>query len=580
LFPISQPRITQSLPAGLVLLGACAILVPMLGLAVAGWTIWRSIESEAETRLHRTVEMLREHATSAFATQEAILAAAGHASAGRSWTELRSSEAMHSLLADLAEAGGDAVRGVLLLDDMDRIVSASYEFPARPVELKDRDYVRALRADPAMGIAIGEVVASRPMGWPLFVVARRAVQGREGLAGIIVSSFSPETFSVFYASVVESPLDAVGLLRADGAVLARHPALSAGEEAQRRFQSGQLQTDVVESVVRSISPFRGVERIYATRKVGAWPVMVTYGLAMDPLRAAWWRRMILPSLGAGSAVVVLLGMTGLAAYGIRQQAQAEERERLAERRLAQSERVAVVGLLAAGLSHDLKNLVQIMRSGARIVQHHAENPIEVRLSAALLGDAADRGALMVEGLLGLARGAAVEESEATLDVSATLADLTKLLTRAFGRPWNVRLTLPSETLVATASKAGFEAAVVNLLMNARDATPQGGILGVDARTLHLPFGKDRKAPSLAPGPYVVVTINDEGLGMDAATLARTGEQFFTTKPQGQGTGLGLATARQFCDGAGGALTIVSALGQGTSVRLWLPAATDDDLPGT
>jgi two-component system NtrC family sensor kinase len=561
-------------PEGFALLWLAALLVPTLGVVAAGLMSWRDVQSEARVRLDRTAEMLRQHALRAFGTQETILAAAARATDGTSWAQLRDSRAAHALLADLSAAGAPVVSGVLLADPPARIAVASYEFPARPADLSDRDYIAALRNGAAR--AVGEVVESRPMGWRVFAVARRtpARSGADAGAGFVVSSFSPAPIEEFYASIAATPRDVVALVRTDGAVLARHPPLLPGEEQRLRPLLATLvglPREAGRPTHDGPSPADGHHRLYAVREVGEWPVVVAYGLSADSLHAAWRQRMIAPLAGGIAAAALLLGLTALARRGAQLRREEAESRAEAEAHLARAGRAAAIGLLAAGLAHDVKNLVQAVRSGARLMERRAEEPEEVRRCAALLGDAAERGRRLVDSMLAFARGSGEPEGEVPpLDVGATVSELAELLGRTLGSGWRVQVSVPPALPMARGDRAGFEASVVNLAANARDAMPGGGTVTITAWVEELREPDDRLG--LRPGRYVVAAVRDTGTGMDEAMMARLGEPFFTTKPPGAGTGLGLASVRGFCARAGGALRIESAPGRGTTAAMWLPEA--------
>lgn len=578
--PPERPAFARPRPPRLArafaLLWAAAVLVPLLGVAGAGVMSWYDVREEAVARLDRTVEMLRQHALRAFGTQEAILAAAARATDGLAWEEMRDREALHALLSDLAAAGAPVVRGVLVLDDTNRAVLASYEFPARPLDFSDRDYAQILREGGAER-AIGQVTSSRPTGEPIFAIARPTSPSAEEAArpGLVVSSFDPEHFASFYASVTETSQDVVLLLRRDGAVLARHPPLAPGEEAPQRASltamlDRLLAPDAPREPIESVSPRDGGTRLFIARQVGDWPVAVAYGLSMQSMSAAWRHRMLAPALGGLAAAALLLALTGIAARGARRQQQEAESRSEAEAQLARAGRAAAIGLLAAGLAHDVKNLVQAVRSGARLMERRAEDPAEVRRCAALLADAAERGRRLVEAMLAFARGAESDEAAPPLEISRALTDLVELLSRTLGSAWPVKGVVPPGLPAARGDRAGFEAAVVNLAANARDAMPRGGSVTIAAWTEEL--AEPIEEIGLRAGRYVVVAVSDTGMGMDPATLARVGEPFFTTKERGRGTGLGLATVRGFCARAGGALRIDSEAGRGTTAAMWLPQA--------
>jgi two-component system NtrC family sensor kinase len=561
-------------PEGFALLWLAALLVPTLGVVAAGVMSWQDVHAEARARLDRTAEMLRQHALRAFGTQETILAAAARTTDGASWTELRQSRPAHALLADLSAAGAPVVSGVLLADPQARITVASYEYPARPADLSDRDYIGALRDGATR--SVGEVVEARPMGWRVFAVARGTPARRDGgaEAGFVISSFSPAPIEEFYASIAATPRDVVALLRTDGAVLARHPPLGPAEEPGLRPRLASL-LDLPRGAGQPThdgpSPVDGYHRLYALRDVGDWPVVVAYGLSADSLHAAWRQRMIAPLAGGVAAAVLLLGLTALARRGAQLRREEAESRAEAEAQLARAGRAAAIGLLAAGLAHDIKNLVQAVRSGARLMERRADDPAEIRRCAALLGDAAERGRRLVDSMLAFARGGGEPDGEVPpLDVSAALFELTELLGRTLGSGWRVQVTVPPGLSLARGDRAGFEASIVNLAANARDAMPGGGRVTISAWVEELRDADD--VLGLRPGRYVVAAVRDTGSGMDEATVARLGEPFFTTKPPGSGTGLGLASVRGFCARAGGALRIESAPERGTTAAMWLPAA--------
>ena len=149
-----------------------------------------------------------------------------------------------------------------------------------------------------------------------------------------------------------------------------------------------------------------------------------------------------------------------------------------------------------------------------------------------------------------------------------LAGLRELLTTAFGPAFHIHVDAPDDLPPANADRTQLETVLVNLANNGRDAMECGGDLTLSARRDTVAEPHD----GLLPGDYVRLAIADRGVGMDEATLLRAPEPFFTTKPVGRGTGLGLPMARGFAEQSGGALTVESELGRGTVVTLWLPVA--------
>lgn len=577
LAPRPGPKRRARLPRGFGLLWVAAVLVPALGVLGAGVMAWVDVRQEAGARLDRTVEMLRQHALRSFGAQDAILTATARATDRMGWEELRNSPALHGLLAELTQSMQPLVRSVMVADGAGRVVLASWEYPARPVSVTDRDFFAALRAGERE--AVGEVIAARPMGWTIFPVARHApLRPGEDQPGIIAAAFNPDPLAAFYASVSETARDTVLLMRLDGAVLARHPPLPdpAAEPAQRPARQARLAEALAhpagETPAVTASVGDGRPRLFVARQVGDWPVAVAYGLSTEALNRAWRQRMVAPALGGLVAAGLLLALTGMAINGAERQQLAALRRIEAETQLARAGRAAAIGLLAAGLAHDVKNLVQAVRSGARLMERRADDPAEVRRCAALLGDAAERGRRLVEAMLDFARGGGgeAEGQGVPLEAGQALLDLAELLNRTLGSGWRVKVVVPPGLPPARGDRAGFEAAVVNLAANARDAMPRGGTVTIAAWVEELPESRDDIG--LKAGRYVVAAVSDTGAGMDAATLARVGEPFFTTKGPGRGTGLGLATVRGFCTRSGGALLLDSEAGRGTTAAMWLPVA--------
>ncbi len=576
--PLPRPEFDGAPPRGTRGFGAlrlAAILLPLLAVVAAGFVTWDRVQAEAAARIGQTVDLLRENALRGFGTQEAILAAIARTAAGRMPAALRNDAEFHGLLVDLAGSGAPLISGVLVTDGEFRIVSASWEFPARAADLSDRDYVLML-ANPDAGRALGEPVISRPMGWPVIPVARRvpALPGQDVQGGIVISSFNPAALEAFFASVAENPSDLIGLFRDDGAVLARHPATGARADPGLRPRIATMLDALLASgpgAAWVMSVVDGRRRLSVARRVGEWPAVVAYGVDGETLRAVWRRRMVAPVSGGIGAMALLLGLTALAERGARLQQDRAASRAEAETQLASAARAASLGLLAAGLAHDVKNLVQAVHSAARLMERRADDAAEVRHCARLLADVAERGGRLVEGMLAFARGGAVEDATAErLDIAAALRGLEDLLSRTLGAAWQVSAAVAKPLPPVHGDRAGFEAAVVNLAANARDAMPGGGVVGIEAREVVVPAAGPAAGPR--PGRYVVTTVRDSGTGIDAATLQRLGEPFFTTKPPGIGNGLGLATVRGFCARAGGAFQVESTPGQGTAASIWLPVA--------
>ena len=256
-----------------------------------------------------------------------------------------------------------------------------------------------------------------------------------------------------------------------------------------------------------------------------------------------------------------------ASLGERIQSAVAERE-AALTRLAQAQKLNALGQLAGGVAHDFNNIAQAVTGGASMIDRHAENPEKVRRFAGMISDASARAASVTRRLLSLARRGDLKPE--LLEIASVLEGLCEILSHTLEPGLTLRMDVEADLPPIRVDKGQLQTALVNLATNARDAMAGSGVIAFTATWAPLPQG--RQDIGLAPGFYVLITVADTGAGMDAATLDRAMEPFFTTKAQGKGTGLGLPMARGFAQQSGGAMTIDSSLGHGATVSIWLPAA--------
>jgi signal transduction histidine kinase len=231
-----------------------------------------------------------------------------------------------------------------------------------------------------------------------------------------------------------------------------------------------------------------------------------------------------------------------------------------ERKLAATQRMEAVGRLASSVAHDFNNFLTVIQGNvqlARLRQPAAEELADIAM-------AAERASALTDQLLAFARQRPT--SPVTLHLDALIARLTPILERLVGERVKLAITLASRWAV-DADPVQLEQILLNLAANARDAMPAGGRLelGTSHDTLTV-----RTSMGALPGDYVVLTVKDEGEGMDSVTLDRAFEPFFTTKLEGKGSGLGLATVRGIVMQSGGDIEVHSQPGRGTTFRVLLP----------
>jgi PAS domain S-box-containing protein len=247
-----------------------------------------------------------------------------------------------------------------------------------------------------------------------------------------------------------------------------------------------------------------------------------------------------------------------------------ERRQL-EAQLAQAQKTQALGQLAGGIAHDFNNILQSVSGAAAMLERRPSDHDRTTRLAKVIHDAAGRGASITQRLLSFARRGELRAEP--IDADVLLANIREVLAHTLGSPVIVQAQVAPDAPPLMADRGQLETALVNLGTNARDAMPDGGIL----RLMACPdtvLEADHHQAGLQPGNYVRITVEDTGIGMEAAVLARVTEPFFTTKPEGRGTGLGLSMVKGFVEQSGGGLQIHSTPGQGTRMTLWLPRAAE------
>lgn len=246
----------------------------------------------------------------------------------------------------------------------------------------------------------------------------------------------------------------------------------------------------------------------------------------------------------------------------------------AEGVLREAQKMQAVGQLTGGIAHDFNNLLTVILGNLEIV--HAkltgEGALQTRIERAIWG--AQRGATLTNQLLAFARKQPLAPSP--LDLSENVPSLIPLLQRTLGEHIDVRFVGSAGLWLAMADAAQLESAVLNLALNARDAMPGGGRLTIELANSVLDDDYARHHAEVTPGEYVMLAVSDTGHGMTPDVMARAIEPFFTTKADGNGTGLGLAMVFGFIKQSGGHLKIYSEPDEGTTVRLYLPRARAKD----
>ncbi len=401
-------------------------------------------------------------------------------------------------------------------------------------------------------------------------------------------------FEDFYRAVELSENGAILLHRRDGLVLARFPHNEAAigqsyadlppfKEVLAHGMAGTLLMD---------SPLDGNRRVLAIRALKMFPIAVNVSVGENQVLALWRRQAVV--FGAVAAVVaaVTVGLLltlsrrsrekerlmqrlhrakeAAEAATARMAAEAEERERM-EGALRQAQRSEAVGQLTRGVAHDFNNLLSIVMGNVDLLERSLPPDEKMLGRLATMRAAAERGATLTSQLLAFSRRQPLLPRAA--DLNALVAGLRDLVQSAIGSRIRLQLRLQPDLSAVLIDPAQIELVILNLVINARDAMPQGGVLSIETNLVELPATATRDG--LTPGPWVALTVRDNGTGMEPEIAAKAFEPFFTTKEIGRGSGLGLSQVHGVAHQLGGGARIDSVPGQGTAVHVYLPRATTD-----
>ena len=540
----------------LKLLLAASLVIPAVLFAVAGWVNYRIAISEAERDLLRSSEVGREQAAKIFDGQSHLAERVNDMVRGLDpATIARSERQFHEAFAALIDRMPQ-VQSILLAskDGMPLVSGGTYPVPHVP--LGARDYFKAVvdghdRAYVSR-LQVGDV--NRQL---FFGMSQPWLDSDGTLKGVIDVAVAPGFFQDFYAVLVGEGQDGaegkvITLIRDDGQILVRYPPLPGGApfaSTPAAFLSA-IRASPNEGLYdsRSIVETDRPMRIFAYRRVQGYPLYVVSGRSRASIIAGW-RRTMMSHLVFGVPVTVALCAVAWTAL-VRTQREMEalaranreiERRERAEAALLKSQRLEAVGQMTGGVAHDFNNLLTVILGSAELLGKRAEEPARVRNLARQIILAAQHGGKVTQQLLTFSRRQLVHPE--IVDLNELLQAFTPLLERAASEAVTLELDLSPGLRPILLDPGHFEAAMLNLVGNARDAMADGGVVRIATRNVRLGRAEVTDLPS---GEYVRVAVTDAGSGMAPQTAAKAFEPFFTTKEIGKGTGLGLEPGLRFC----------------------------------
>jgi two-component system cell cycle sensor histidine kinase/response regulator CckA len=260
---------------------------------------------------------------------------------------------------------------------------------------------------------------------------------------------------------------------------------------------------------------------------------------------------------------------------ISERREAEELLRRRDEQLRQSQKMEAVGRLSGGIAHDFNNLLGVIIGYSESIEERLAPGDPLRKSAEEIRKAGERAASLTHQLLAFSRQRVMQPQ--ILDLNALVTDMGDMLRRLIGMHIELTTNLATELDRVKAEQSQIEQVIVNLVVNARDAMPEGGKLLIETSNFNVTENFASSFPFLQPGPYVLLTVTDTGIGMDDKTRRHIFEPFFTTKEPGKGTGLGLATVYGVVKQSGGSVIVDSELGKGSRFKIFLPQTQETAL---
>lgn len=559
----------------LQILMAGSVVLPIVLFGCASWLNFRASYRAADERIERSLTILHEQSSYLFRSADLLLLSANQLLGSKNDDEIITNESQYHVLLEQLAQTVPQIRSIWIFAADGSPLVSSRIFPVpKSFSNRDRDYFQA-HVDRDAGLFVGGVVDPKVPGEAIFSLSRR--RSENIFSGVIAIAIRPTDIQRFYEAIGTLTGSYFALLRNDGAFLARYPTPTVlgltltGTSATRRAIAVQPET----GILSLNSQTDGVDRRMGYERVKEFPLYVLAGIEEKAIRNEWLSHMtsyLIFGLPATSAMFFAIF------YGMRRTKrlykEAAARE-AAEAALRQSQKMEAVGQLTGGVAHDFNNLLTIVMGNLAIAKKIIENQGEaisdrLRTAVTHAAEGAKRAATLTQRLLAFSRQQPLNPR--IIDVNAALKEMSLLFQKALGENNSLEVVGSAGAWKVEIDPTQLEVALLNLVINSRDAMPDRGKVTVEVSNIHLDEAYSLKYADVKPGQYVSISVSDTGVGMPESVIARAFEPFFTTKPPGQGTGLGLSQVFGFIKQSGGHVTIYSELKHGTTVKMYFPRA--------
>ena len=436
--------------------------------------------------------------------------------------------------------------------------------------LADRDYFQVHVNGPDRGMFVGHPLISRSVDTWFIGLSRRVETPAGGFAGVAAAAVDARYFESFYEDLGIRSGDVITLATRDGVLVARQPR--ADDRVGEPIVRDQSENPLTKALARdrggtfdTASGIDGRPRIFGYRAIDGRPLVVLVGLSQDRVLASWWQ-------GVAVASAATLAVMAFGIFVVRLAMRHSRREEAARQRLDEAATLEALGRLTGGVAHDFNNLLQALTSTLRLLRC---SPAAAARAQGILAHglaAAERGRLLVAQLLRIAQWRDVRPQE--VDVNALIGEMTALLRGAASPGARVELNLAEDLHRCRADPARLDAAILDLVVNAREALTPGregeGVIRIATANCSGPVVLcDTRR--LDPGRFIRVSVQDDGAGMPPEVRRHALEPFFSSKGE-SGPGIGLPQIHAFVRELGGDMQIESEPGAGTRVSLYLPRA--------
>ena len=556
-----------------------AWLLPIIAFALVAAWLYRQQLMRAEDTVDHAARIAQEQALKIFETNDMLLQRMLDLVGDTSEREIldRGAEIYGRLKALAATL--PQVQGLFIVGADARMLATSLAYPPpRQIDYSDREGI-SIHRQPGVGVFFTEQLRSRISGEPFFDMSVRRSLSDGTYAGSVSVSLKPSYLTNFYAELGKAnPGLRLTVLKSDGRLVARWPTPI--EPGTRLDPADPLMSTIASGIPagssRGPTDASGIDRLRAYRQLSPYPLYVVAALEVAEVRAAWLEKVGTVAVFAVPTTLLLSLMARSGLARTRREVIAAQRlddETLMRQRmevaLLQSQKLEALGRLTSGVAHDFNNLLSVVTSNLFLLRRKlpgaAADP-----SVAAIERAVSSGTKLTRQLLAFTRRQALVPERVSLQ--RRLPELLELVQPLVGRGIEIETEVEPDTPDIFVDPAELELALLNLAVNAKDAMPNGGRLRIHAGR----SATTEKSEGVAKTDTVSVVVSDTGIGMSSAIASRALEPFFTTKPVGQGTGLGLSQVQALCQAAGGDVRIDSREGEGTEIVLEFPAVQGTD----